>query len=113
MVNCFEEISKLTDEILNYNITKKEVEGILNRMEEEYGKQIFPSIDFEKKPQPWNEKYLRELKEKNMAGAYSRDFILHMAEVSEKIAEYRKIKKILALIVISVVLLIILVVILL
>lgn len=73
----------LERKILDGEITYDEVKKSLDDLEQQYGKDVFPGFILKKKPKPWSRKYLNELNEKRMAGATSKEFILHLAEVSD------------------------------
>jgi hypothetical protein len=88
--NSYEEIYALIQDILNHHPEVDEVKFRMDELTAEYGKSIFPEIVFEKKEKPWDEAYLQELKDKNITGACSKDFILHMAEVSRYLYERKR-----------------------
>lgn len=91
MNDFFEEINQLVGDIVNHDIDLAQTQIRINELKKKYGDDLFSSINFEKKPLPWNESYLRELKEKNVTGACSEEFLFHMAEVSDYIfAKKRK-----------------------
>lgn len=74
---------KLIRDIINGKMNLTKTEKKIAELEAEYGKDFFEDYDIEKKEKPWDEKYLRELEIKSMAGMNSKQFILHLAEVSE------------------------------
>ena len=76
-------ISKVIENILNNKFDKKKTVMELSRIEQEYGKDVFVPYSFVKQEEPWTPKYLEELKMKIMAGACSKDFIIHLAEVND------------------------------
>lgn len=88
----FVEINSLINQILEKHISVEEVSKEIDKLIAKHGSSIFPEIVFTKKPKPWNKDYLEELKNKNITGACSKEFVLHMAEVSSYIAA-RKRKK--------------------
>lgn len=90
MSDFFDEASELVNEILNYKVTKNEVSEQIANLKSKYGNDIFPKIYFEKSPKPWDKMYMQKLKDSNIAGAWSDEFILHMAEVSEYIVKKKK-----------------------
>ena len=83
MNDFFDEINRLVGDIVNHNVDLVQTRVRIDALKKEYGGDLFSSINFEKKPLPWDESYLRELKEKNVTGACSEEFLLHMAEVSD------------------------------
>ena len=83
MNDFFDEINVLVGDILKHKADSVEVKSRINELKKKYGEDAFTSINFEKKPQPWDESYLWELREKNVTGACSEEFLLHMAEVSD------------------------------
>lgn len=86
MSDFFDEINRLVGDIVNHNMDSAQVQARIDDLKKEYGEDSFPSINFEKKPLPWNESYLRELRVENVTGACSEEFLLHMAEVSDYLA---------------------------
>lgn len=85
-----EEQFKLVGKISKGEIRKPEVEKELDRISKEYGDDCFNSYAVHKKPQPWDEGYLDELKILSTSGAASKDFYLHMAEVSDYLNDNKK-----------------------
>lgn len=63
-----------------YTLTEAEAE--LNKLEQEYGDDAFLPGAVVRKPKPWTKEYLRDLEEDAIAGAGSREFLHHFAEVS-------------------------------
>lgn len=90
MSDFFDKINRLVADIVNHNVNSAQVKTRIEEMKKEYGEDSFPEINFEKKPYPWDEGYLRELEEKNITGACSEGFLLHMAEVSDYLSAKRK-----------------------
>lgn len=87
MNDFFDEINKLVREIVNHNVDSVQTQIRIDELKKKYGEDVFPSIYFEEKPLPWDESYLRELREKNVTGACSEEFLLHMAKVSDYLFE--------------------------
>lgn len=83
----FEEIYLLVADILQKHIPIDDVKNRINVLSMKYGEGIFPEIIFAKRERPWNDEYLCELKRMNITGACSKDFLLHMAEVSRYLYE--------------------------
>lgn len=79
------EISKIVMAIFNDDADKKIVEQQLNAIQEKFGEDAFVPYSFEKKTKPWDDAYYSDLKRKLAAGASSKDFILHFAEVHDEI----------------------------
>ena len=86
----YDELNNLVKDITDCKITKVEARTRITELKNKYGDDAFPSIHFQVKPKPWNKKYLHKLKEMNITGACSEEFLLHMAEVSEAVAVKRK-----------------------
>ena len=86
----FDEINILVNEILEKHIPVAEVRKRIDDLSGKYGDNIFPEIWFEKKEHPWDEAYLTELKNRNITGACSKEFLIHMAEVSEAVYEQKR-----------------------
>ena len=68
MSNFYNEINKLTEDIVKHRVNEIQVEERINRLKKRYGEDAFPSFNFEKNPQLWSKSYLLELKEKNVTG---------------------------------------------
>ncbi len=80
----------LIEKIRNNEISKKQVEKEVKRLEDTYGKEAFTSFNFEKEQKPWKEDYFKKLKTLSMAGAGSKEFILHLVEVRDEIRKSAK-----------------------
>lgn len=91
----FKITSQLIRDIINGKLNLEEVQRKIAELEAEYGKDFFVDYDIEKKEKPWDEKYLHDLEIKSMAGMSSKQFILHLAEVSEFVhsSKYKREKK--------------------
>ena len=86
----------LNREILDGILTVDEVKGKLHIMEEKWGcDEFYRGYFFERKARPWDRAYLEELTGKSMTGAFSKEFILHLAEVSEEVHRKERNKKLL------------------
>lgn len=70
-------------DIINGKYNLNETKKMIKEYESKYGSDFFADYDIEKKAQPWDSAYLNELKIKSMTGMISKQFILHLAEVSE------------------------------
>ncbi len=90
MSDFYDEINTLINGIASGQIKAKAAEQYIDRLKDQYGSDVFPSFDFKKQPKPWNKEYLCELQKKNVTGACSEEFILHMAEVSDYVFGRRK-----------------------
>lgn len=86
----YDEVNILINDIIEQRITKNDASKRIRDLKTKYGNDIFPGIHFEKEAKPWNKDYLLKLKDKNITGACSEEFILHMAEVSEDIVLRKK-----------------------
>ena len=86
----YDEINDLVNDILEHKVKKEETRIRINKLKNQYGEDAFPGIHFNKSLEPWDAKYLQKLKEMNITGACSEEFLLHMAEVSEAVAARRK-----------------------
>lgn len=80
-----EEQIALTDRILKGEIGRADVEKELDRISGQYGKDCFNSYAVKRKPGPWSEADLEELRILSASGAASKDFYRYMAEVSEAV----------------------------
>ena len=78
-----QEVFKVIEDILYSNLNTKATKNRLMKIEEKYGKDAFVPYSFVKQKEPWTPKYLEELKLKIMAGACSKDLIIHLAEVND------------------------------
>ena len=90
MADFYDEINTLINGIVSGRINAKEAEQYIDRLKKQYGSDSFPSFNFKKQPKPWNKEYLLELQKKNITGACSEEFILHMAEVSDYVFARKK-----------------------
>lgn len=90
MSDFYDELNLLMNNIINGKVDKKETEKIIREMKNTYGDDVFPSFPFEKQSKPWTKTYFNSLRTKNIMGACSEEFILHMAEVSEDICLKKK-----------------------
>ena len=79
-------VNSITEGKANYYQTERRIEEIKER----YGNDVFPSFTFEKQPRPWTKEYLMSLLKRNVTGACSEDFILHIAEVNDYVNSKRK-----------------------
>lgn len=80
-----EEQIELTSRILKGEIGCAGVERELDRISEQYGEDCFNSYIVKRKPEPWNEADLKELRVLSASGAASKEFYRYMAEVSEAV----------------------------
>lgn len=90
MTDFYDEVNILINDIIEQRITRNDASKQIQALKTKYGNDIFPGIYFEKEAKPWNKAYLSRLKEKNITGACSEEFILHMAEVSDDIVLRKK-----------------------
>lgn len=100
MMNFYDEMNELINGIMRADIDRSGVEQAIRRLKDKYGDDSFPDFDFRKQNKPWTEEYLKSLKIKNVTGACSEEFILHMAEVSDYLSKKRKKKNILIIVVV-------------
>lgn len=80
-------ISKVIENIMENKFDKKRTVMELSKLEQKYGENVFVPYLFTKQEEPWTSKYLEELEMKIMAGAYSKEFIIHLAEVNDEVNE--------------------------
>lgn len=90
MTDFYDEVNKLVNNIARGKVGKNDAEQIIEELKSKYGSDVFPSYDFHKQPMPWTKEYLHTLQKKNVTGACSEEFILHMAEVSDYISSKKK-----------------------
>lgn len=90
MNNFMDEVNKLVNDIMNHDVDLRQVQNRITELKNEYGQDSFPSINFQKKPQPWDEAYLKKLKSKYITGACSEEFLLYMAEVGDYIVRKKR-----------------------
>lgn len=81
-------------DIIEGKYTLSETKKKMQEYEEKYGSDFFVEYEVEKKGKPWDRNYLEELRLKSMTGMSSKQFILHLAEVSEYVHKNEKQKKI-------------------
>lgn len=70
-------------DIIDGKYTLNEAKQKIRAYEEQYGTDFFADYEVEKKDKPWDMEYLKKLKLKGMTGMASKQFFLHLAEVSE------------------------------
>ena len=70
-------------DIIEGKYTLNEAKQKIRAYEEQYGTDFFADYEIEKKDKPWDMEYLKKLKLKGMTGMASKQFFLHLAEVSE------------------------------
>ena len=89
------ELIELARKIVQGRIHKPEVEKELDRIAALYGEDCFESYDaMARKPQAaWDEAYLKELDLLGVSGASSRNYYLHLAEVSDEVYSKKRQKK--------------------
>lgn len=90
MNGAFEKRSQLKNRIIYENISFDDVEKEVRKLEEEFGEDAFLPYRLKKKDKPWTASYFNELKELSIAGAASKEFILHFAEVKEEIVRRKQ-----------------------
>ena len=100
MRNSRIEAEFITD-ITNGKYNLIEAKKKMQECEEKYGSDFFVEYEVEKKGIPWVRNYLEELRLKSMTGMSSKQFILHLAEVSEYVHKNEKQKKIKKIIIIT------------
>lgn len=86
----YDEINSLVNDIIAGRARRGDVSDRIAALKGKYGEDMFPSIHFQKEPKPWSEEYFAKLKMKNITGACSEEFLLHMAEVKDEIKLRRK-----------------------
>ena len=106
MSDFYDEINFLVNNIVAGKATKIDAEKKIKELKEEFGSDKFPDINFEKQPRPWAKDYLIALYRKNITGACSEEFIMHMVEVSENVFSKKKKRKAIIGIIIAAVILI-------
>jgi hypothetical protein len=89
-MDFYDEVNKLVNDIIDHNIDRPAVSTKIAVIKEKYGDDIFPSFYFQPKEKPWDKLYLQKLREMNITGACSEEFLLHMAEVSDYISSKKK-----------------------
>lgn len=90
MADFYNDVNLLVNKIMDGRVDKKRAGIIIDDIKRKYGDDAFPAFEFEKKQKPWDRDYLQQLETKNVTGACSEEFILHMAEVSDYIAAKKK-----------------------
>ena len=85
MNNIIDDYKVLYNKIMNNNITLVQLEKEFEKIEASYGSDAFNPCDFQKKEKPWNKSYLEDLKKLYRAGASSKDFFIHLYEVTRYI----------------------------
>lgn len=90
MADFYDEVNVLVNDIAAGKTNEKEVRGTIDKIKAQFGSDAFPSFSFDKQPKPWDFEYLHELQRKNVTGACSEEFIIHMAEVGDYVFEKRR-----------------------
>lgn len=109
MADFYDEVNLLVNDIATGKTNVKEVRVSIERIKTQFGSDAFPGFSFEKQPKPWNFEYLHELQRKNVTGACSEEFIIHMAEVSDYVFGRQRRNVIGAIVAIVIVIIIVLV----
>lgn len=91
--DVIEKRTSLMIKIIDGKVDKSFVRKEIEKLENQYGENAFLPYIVKKKDKPWDEKYLKELEIQGMAGAASKEFILHLAEVSESVYRKKRLKK--------------------
>ncbi len=89
MADFYDEVNVLVNGIASGKIDREGAQKAITELKDRYGEDAFPSYIFEEQSRPWTKEYLDYLRKKNITGACSEEFILHMAEVND----YLKAKK--------------------
>lgn len=84
--------ARLIMDIINGKYSANEVDSIIKRYESQ-DTMFFANYEIKKKDKPWDFEYLNELKTAAMTGLASKQFIIHLAEVSEYVHEQERIRK--------------------
>jgi len=80
-------------DIINGKYTLNDVKKKIQDYESQYGLDFFADYYVEKKDTSWDRAYLKELEIKCMTGMASKQFILHLAEVSEYVHTHEQSEK--------------------
>ena len=83
MADFYDEVNLLVNDIATGKTNVKEVRVSIERIKTQFGSAACPGNSIEKQSKPRNFEYLHELQRKNVTGACSEEFIIHMAEVSD------------------------------
>lgn len=92
MSNAVIEKSELIRNIVNGRLDMSEVKSKISDIEFKYGNDVFPPYSFDIQDKPWDGEYLKKLELQSMSGASSKEFILHLAEVSTELHQKASIK---------------------
>jgi hypothetical protein len=82
--------SSFIDDIVKGKYSLADVKQMINLFEKEHGSDFFVKYEVDKKDKPWDMAYLKELELKSVGGLCSKQFILHLAEVSEYVHKNQK-----------------------
>ena len=83
-------VAEFVMDIIEGKYTLSEVQARIKTYEEQYGSDFFADYEVNQKEKPWDASYLNELRLKSMTGMTSKQFILHLAEVSEYVHSREK-----------------------
>ena len=86
------QIVALIFDIIKGKYSLEDVNKIINDYEQ-LEPDFFVECEIKKKEKPWDTEYLETLKEQAIAGISSKQFIIHLAEVSEYVHEQERIRK--------------------
>jgi len=82
--------SRFIYDIIKGKYSLVEVKQMINLFEKKHGSDFFEDYEVNKKGKPWDMQYLKELETKSVTGMGSKQFILHLAEVSEYVHKNQK-----------------------
>lgn len=85
MKSASEARSELVMDIISGNVSRKELSEKIAYLENRYGEEAFTAYSLSKKSRPWDEDYYKKMEKQAVAGAGSKDFILHLYEVREEV----------------------------
>lgn len=77
--------NELIKDIIEGKYSLEQVRDIIQKIEAEFGEEFFDNYDVPKEEKPWNRETLKKLETASLVGTCSKQFILHLAEVSEYI----------------------------
>ncbi|RRD95854.1 hypothetical protein EII17_01910 [Clostridiales bacterium COT073_COT-073] len=88
-MKALEERKALIKKVFEGSISLEEVKNEVKRLERQYGEDVFSPLSFIPQERPWTVEYLNQLENLSLAGAGSKEFILHIAEVKQELSKGR------------------------
>lgn len=89
-------IGSLAEALASGRMTRVQAERELDRIEKESSARFVPT-NFTPKDKPWDQEYLDDLVTQVALGKASKEYLLHIAEVSEEVYRPKRVKRVFAI----------------